>query len=166
MATVQSPRTVVTATLDWLLDRANTRLTYKPKLVTLAPGTAVAMDECCEGELWARVSGVVPVMSTTKPVPSMHCAILGWRVSAGIGLARCVHGLQDGGYFPTAAEMGDDFDRLMLDMEELSQALLCDFPEMPAVRSVALGRWTPFGPDSMCAGGEWTFDYTLPYCGC
>lgn len=157
----------VTEVLHTLLEQAVARLTTPVGLVVLSPGQSVVWDDCCNGQLWARIVNIQPWMSGTQgPKPNVQCYQMGWTISAAIGVIRCVHTVTEDGALPTDAELYHDFNALAVDMEDLSKALLCDFAPLPEVERFQLQTWSPALVQAGCAGGEWSFIMQLGYCGC
>jgi len=147
---------VVAPLLDNILATAEANLVECNRpvaLISLTPGSEVAWDGCCDGELWARVIDITPVSS------SRNCDIDYILVTAGLGVVRCFSGLDTDGLAPTAAEMTADTVSMLADADALLRALQAN--------SVTIGRGVPLGPSGLCGGFEWTFTARLTLCpGC
>lgn len=133
-------------------------------LVTLAPGADVAWDNCCDGggELWTRVISIAPQPATAQP-----CDITDLEVSVGVGVVRCMHGLNDEG-FPTAEQMTGDTLAMTADADVLLRAIRdWDPGKYVHQKSLNVLNGTPLGPSGFCGGWEWTLSFRLMLCaGC
>lgn len=138
--------------LTEMVTRVYEALTVKPGRTIVAPGQSVAWDDCCEGQLWSRVVSASPLYQGTGN--SVKCPI-GYDLTLGVGIIRCVSTVDDRGRAPKAAKITDDGQRGLRDMSQIA-GVLQDFTA-PDILTSRLGIWTPAGPDGGCAGGEWTF---------
>ena len=133
-------------------------------LVTLAPGASVAWDNCCDGggELWARV-----VTSLPQPQGSQPCDITHLQVRVGLGVVRCMAGLNEEGA-PTAAQMTADTLGMTKDADLLLQAIRTwGLPDKVVPKSISIEQGTPLGPSGFCGGWEWILTFRLMLCsGC
>lgn len=128
----------------------------------LAPGSAVAWDDCCDGQVWVRLISLVP-----KPDPtglSTPCGPSIWVATLGIGVVRCVATVDDQGYAPPASALITDTLQMTADMTALSEAIQCCLA--PQTGKTSMLRWEPSGPEGGCAGGEWTITVLIDNCGC
>ena len=135
-------------------------------LVTLAPGNTVVWDNCCDsdegnGELWTRLISIVP-----QPQPSQPCDITDLQARVGVGVVRCMHGLNDDGDPPTAEEMTED----TLGMTQDAAILLNAIREWEGTRfvnlkSLKVESGLPQGPSGYCGGFEWTLTFRVGLCG-
>ena len=127
-------------------------LSTKPGRTIVAPGSTVAWDDCCAGQLWARVITVVPLYKGT--MNGVQCPT-GYDFTLGVGVIRCVATVDDRGRAPSAQQITRDGTAGQRDMREIADVLQSYRP----VDALAgrLGTWTPLGPDGGCAGGEWTY---------
>jgi len=138
--------------------RANELLTARDiapgRLILVAPGTQVAWDDCCKGQLWARLVRLeaAPVKPGTSCGPDFFIATLE------LGIVRCVSTVDDRGRVPSAARISEDGMSGLVDMGVLLEAIQCS----PRTRTV--GKWTPAGPNGGCAGGSWEFTVRLDNC--
>jgi hypothetical protein len=131
------------------------------RVVYVAPGLEVAWDDCCDGQLHARVIQLVPhTSSSTRPAAGPPCGVEYWIATIALGVIRCAHSLNDDGSAPTDAEVSSDGQQMLADMAELQQVVLCS----PDTWQVL--QWLPAGPLGGCHGGEWTFQVKVPTCGC
>jgi len=146
--------TLVTLARD-VLAVVQSELTVQPGRVVLAPGVNVAWDDCCDGQLAVRVVNTVPQFQRNA---RQGCPV-GFLVTLGVSLVRCVATLDDQGQPPAPWEMDHDGSVMMRDMGQIATALQCFQPEHAL--SSYLGEWVPLGPEGGCAGGEWTFTVLL-----
>lgn len=153
--------------LESLLDMAEQRLidcNRAAGLVTLAPGAEVAWDNCCDegGELWLRVISIAPQPQTAQP-----CDITDLKVQLGLGIVRCMHGLNEEGA-PTAAQMTGDTLAMTADADALLWAIR-DWPgtKQVVLRTLVIEGGFPLGPEGFCGGWEWVLSFRLLMCpGC
>lgn len=122
-------------------------LTEQPGRAVLAPGAEVAWDDCCEGQLAVRVVSSTPQFQRNA---RQGCPV-GFLVTLGVSLVRCVSTVNDQGQPPSPWEMDHDGETLMRDMGQIATALQCFKPENAL--SSYLGEWAPAGPLGGCAGG-------------
>lgn len=127
-------------------------LSVKPGRTIVAPGASVAWDDCCAGQLWARVVSVTPVYQGSR---SSAACVIAHDLTIGVGIVRCVAVVDDRGRAPSATQISADGNSGLRDMREIADALHGHQP-VDAL-SAQLGVWTPSGPDGGCAGGEWTY---------
>jgi hypothetical protein len=148
-----------------------TAVAGRPALVAVMPGRDVALDDCCAGQAWVRVIRIYRSSSDEFPQPSTvphdadRCTPGGiWAVEYGVGVVRCVPGLDGRGRPPTAT----DFERcaavMLDDAAHVRSAVLCGL--VADVESVVIGDWLPVGPDGGCAGGELSVTVAVDGCGC
>lgn len=142
-----------------ILTCAQENLTNPVALVTITPGNTVAWDDCCEGELWARVVSVVGASSMSNP-RLQPCAAT-WQVRFEVGVIRCAHVVDDAGNIPTAAQMTADALATYQDRADLTYALMCCVPGIPGIQDLQVGDWLPQGPEGGCVGGTLTSTFTL-----
>lgn len=119
-----------------------------PARVLLMPGADVVHDDCCDGQLWARVIEVLPHYST--PGRGKNCGVDYWTATIGLGIVRCAATLDSRGNPPSAENMSADTVLQNLDAHLLSGVFAC-FSHVTRVT-----RWRPVGPRGGCVGGEWT----------
>lgn len=145
--------------LQHYLDSITPTLTPVTSRNFIQPGEEVAWDECCNGQLWIRVVGLEPQMSTVKG-NGQPCGVLWWDALLAVGVIRCVHVVDDRGVAPTAAELTEDALQMVADLTAIQQAIICD----PI--TTRMMAWVPLGPQGGCAGGEQRFVVRLAPCGC
>ena len=133
-------------------------LSVKPAASIVAPGSEVAWDECCDGQLWIRVSGQEPALSSRAGAADPNCRLLGWYVTLGVGIIRCVASLDSRGSPPTPTAITEDGLTSIRDSVEIRTALVC---ADTSLRLTVL-QWSPLGPAGGCAGGEWLVSIYLP----
>lgn len=150
----QPTSTLVTLGRD-VLAVVQSELTVQPGRAVLAPGVNVAWDDCCEGQLAVRVVNTVPQFQRNA---RQGCPV-GFLVTLGVSLVRCVSTVNDQGQPPSPWEMDHDGETLMRDMGQIAKALQCFKPENAL--SSYLGEWAPAGPLGGCAGGEWMYTVLL-----
>lgn len=126
-------------------------LTKKPGRSIVAPGASVAWDDCCDGQLWARVVSISPVFQGTTN--GVKCPVA-YDFTLGVGVIRCVSTVNERGKPPSAKQITADGNAGLRDMRELAD-ILQSYRPVDAL-TTRLGIWTPLGPDGGCAGGEWT----------
>lgn len=133
-------------------------------LVTLAPGAEVAWDNCCEGggELWVRVLDITPMPQGSQP-----CNITDLRARVGLGIVRCVHGLNDEGA-PTSEDMTGDTLTMTADAEALLRAIRgWEGTKQVTLQTLTVESGTPQGPSGYCGGWEWVLTFRYQMCaGC
>lgn len=122
------------------------------------PGQQVAWDNCCAGQLWVRVLSITPYPPQNQP-----CRIQWLDVTVGVGVIRCVNGLQDN-RVPTPEETTFDGEGMTDDAFTLLGALTCT--ELPNVlpKSLSVIAGTPQGVEGACGGWEWTARFKLNLC--
>lgn len=139
-------------------------LTPTPKRVVLvAPGALVAFDDCCDGQVWARLDNIAPTQGSNPANRSgMHgCSVPHFLATMELGVTRCAHTVSDRGKAPSAAQITSDGEQSIDDMAALLGVLRC----LPDIRAVV--SWTPQGPEGGCHGGFWTYNMLLTNCiGC
>lgn len=158
---------LISPALQAVLSVAAAGLSVRPGLIHLAPGVQVAHDECCDGQLYARLIEAYPsgrpFPTPDMPQPCRSVGILALRI--GIGLIRCAHTIDDTGQPPTAEQMGADALMTFTDASEILTAIKCGLPGWP-LQTVSVVGWTPFGPEGGCVGGEWELIGGIDWCGC
>lgn len=146
------------------VDRAQQALTDEGRpagrVVRHGPGARLPWDECCDGQLWARVVNVQPVVTQQARGISTPCGVMFWQVTVGLNIIRCVATVNDAGQAPPADVIEEDGQLMLDDLATLQQVILCH----PDTRSIL--SWTPLGAQGGCAGGEWQFTARMGVCGC
>jgi hypothetical protein len=120
----------------------------------VAPGASVAWDYC--GECGAGVCGMAYIQVdaawpySTFPSPDLDFTCrrpLGYSLS--VGILRCAPSLDDDGELPD----GDTMTAAALGLLHDKDALFCAVRDCGGL--VAMGTWSPQGPEGGCHGGEW-----------
>lgn len=152
--------------LAGLTEAAKDALEWEPgRIIYVASGAQVAWDDCCDGQLWARLVTLEP----GEPVGGRNsgarmsgpCGYTHYFASVELGIVRCALVLDDQGTAPNAADLTAEGLAGLADMGALLEAIKC----FPATRSIS--RWTPTGPQGGCVGGFWTLSIRLDDCvGC
>lgn len=155
---------VIKSRLAALSKRASQLLSPRPgRTVLLAPGEMAAWDDCCDGQVWARLVNITPLPSNTPARrPGLHpCAVPELMATFELGVVRCAHSLNDRGEAPSAVQVTEDGEQSIDDMSNLFGAMRC----MDWIRSSIV--WTPQGPDGGCHGGYWQGTMLVSNCvGC
>lgn len=154
----------IKVTLAAIAQRSSTDLSPAPgRTVLLAPGALVAHDDCCDGQVWARLVNLGP-MPSNDPArrPGMNpCAVPEFMLTAELGIVRCAATVNDQGRAPSPRQITADGEQSINDMSALLGVLRCT----DNLRSLI--SWTPTGPEGGCHGGYWTFTMRASNClGC
>lgn len=121
--------------------------------VSLYSGAQVAWDECCDGQVWVRLVGLVPGNGSRDQ--SQQCGVMWWTATFGIGVLRCAVTVDDNGGAPSPAELISETLQMTADEAAIQQAIQCGIA--PLVDRLMFTRWDPLGPEGGCVGGEWQF---------
>jgi len=149
--------------LQSLLDAAEAGLNACERPVGLSsvvPGNTVSWDNCCAaseggGQLWVRLVSLLP-----QPQGSQPCDVHALQARVGVGVVRCMHGVDEEG-FPTAAEMTEDTLGMTRDADILLDAIRdWSFPVAPP-KTLRIEQGLPLGPQGYCGGFEWTLVFQL-----
>lgn len=110
----------------------------------LAPGAAFppSFPAAGKGVAWVGIETIAPMEDTF----CSGALVVGLNV----GVLRCMPVTRDD---PSAAQYAEYMAQALADMQALRKALLCCDHE---VEDVALGTWTPYGPEGGVYGGFWT----------
>lgn len=133
------------------------------RTIYAAPGMSVAHDDCCDGQVWARLVSIGPLPNADPAKrPGMHpCAMPHFLATIELGVIRCAAVMGNNGKAPSPRQITQDGQQGIADMATLLGVLRCT----PDLRS--LGAWTPVGPEGGCHGGYWTVTKLLTNCiGC
>lgn len=129
----------------------------KPCLVTVLPGGLVPFDYCEDGGMaWARLAGISPVEQTD---PFAQC-FTEYEVVVELGVLRCAPTLHEDNTLPTMEEHVAAAMQQNADMGMMQNILTC-WTAPPSFSRMAIGTFTPVGPDGMCVGGFWTARWRL-----
>jgi hypothetical protein len=155
--------------LQSLLDIANSALIECERpvgLITLAPGNNVVWDNCCDGggELWVRVISAHPqpqAYGHAGGAAGQECGITDLKVQVGLGVVRCMHGVNEEGT-PTAEQMTGDTLDMTRDADLLMQAVR-GWPgtQFVVLKTLNIEQGSPLGPLGFCGGWEWTLSFRL-----
>lgn len=137
-----------------------------PAICCLRPGDSVVQDvaipgfsndECCQGQAYVRFIGFYMTGGAESPFPSPStdapvspCGVPAWGVQLEMGVFRCIRTDRQ----PTCPEYTEAVIQQMGDAKAMRQAACC-FEELYDPESVALGQWSPAGPDGGCIGSTW-----------
>lgn len=147
--------------LAYLTNEAANALDPVPgRVVHIAPGEAVAFDDCCEGQVWSRLvtMGAAQAARTGAQPGTSVCASPHFVATLELGIVRCAATLNNQGQAPSPDRITDDGEQGLDDMAALFEVLKCS----DLVRS--LGQWSPVGPQGGCFGGAWQFTVRLNNC--
>lgn len=144
--------------LAYLANGAADILTAPVGRVVVAPGTAEAWDDCCDGQVHVRLSSITPRYSG-RPGVDKACTFLDWELTIALGVTRCAHTVDDNGVAPSPDLISQDAFDASQDMFELSKFIACF--QLPYAHFVAFGNWQPLGVLGGCHGGQWTFTLRL-----
>lgn len=128
--------------------------------ILYAPGTLVAWDDCCDGQVWGRLVSITP-LPTANParIPGLSgCGAPSFIATIEVGVIRCAQTVDDQGRAPSAMEISNDGKQGISDMATIL-SVLASFAD---TRSIV--GWTPQGPEGGCHGGYWTFTVAIPNC--
>jgi len=147
-----------------------------PGRIELTPGLQPAWDDCCAGQLYARVIEVFPTAGRDTPFPGRDtrqagpadatCRVHAYALHIGLGILRCAATVSDDGEAPSAAQVTNDAVLMYKDSRSLLAVLMCDLPSVKGVQQMKLGQWTPLGVQGGCMGGEWDAFLMISACGC
>jgi hypothetical protein len=134
-----------------VLDRLGKRCTWG-----IVAGADVALDGCqCDdqcGQWWVAVTGIYPFTTFPNPDPAATCAAA-IGASIQVGAVRCLAVPEGGDPLPRADHLAA-FGSQMDDAFDLHAAIACCVKGY----DVAVGVWTPIGPEGGCVGGYWTLE--------
>lgn len=123
-----------------------------PARVLMMPGADVVHDDCCDGQLWVRITDITAHTASAGVSANQTqwgpCGINYWVASIGLGIVRCAATLDSRGNAPAPEDMTADTVLQNLDAHILAGALA-------ETKNARLVRWTPSGPRGGCVGGEW-----------
>lgn len=161
----------LTATLDEVLNEydAGTCRTF------VAPGSAPPWDVCCrcdkdhEGQAWVAVQRYFPTVTFPgEAAAPLRCKPDQYGVTLNIGVLRCASTIDDAGNVPSVDLLMDEALKVSRDRTLVQYALLCRFAEDADLYpgQIALGAWTPLGPQGGCVGGLTTVTIAAGGCRC
>lgn len=136
------------------------------------PGSAVVLDDCCDGTAWVRMERVDTIPAGTssidRPASSwggQPCGPNLVRIVLGIGVMRCAAGLDEAGVPPTCERLEWEMQRWLSDMDAIYRTAACCEADVD-VFAVDPLVMAPLGPAGGCVGGELTVAYTVDLCPC
>lgn len=132
-------------------------LTPAPHRSTVAPGAEVAWDDTC-GQVWVRLVTARPRYAPSARGPAVGCPV-GTDLFLGVGVVRCIAGMDSKGRPPTDAQVTADGQQAADDMQAVVGALAAWTPD--GAMQGTLRDWTPLGPTGDAAGGEWVYQVLL-----
>lgn len=119
------------------------------------PGSQIALDYGAEGMAWVRVAGAWPSANFPNPDPGGRGACTSpLAIQLEVGAARCAPSLGDDGELPTLSEQFEVTRLQLADMAAMRRAILCC--DLANNGRVALGAYTPAGPQGGVVWGTWT----------
>lgn len=140
---------------------AHKKLSPKPgRKILYNPGSQVAWDDCCNGQVWGRLVSISP-LPTANPsrIPGLSgCAAPAFIATLELGIIRCAAVVDDQGRAPSDMAVSRDGEQSIEDMATLLGVLA----SLESTRSIV--AWTPQGPEGGCHGGYWTFTVSVPNC--
>lgn len=155
----------VERSIEAYVGEAAKNLSPKPKrIIPVVPGSQVAWDDCCSGQLWGRLVSLGPMPGNNPGrLPGLGaCGSPEYLATVEIGILRCASVFDDNtGRAPRPAKIGNEGAQLLEDMGDILRALACADAPLK-VRSIV--GWTPTGPEGGCAGGYWQFTLAVPNC--
>ena len=146
---------------------ANAVATLEPtptRIITYQPGAEVAWDEFCGGQVWGRVVNVSSGPNQAKASGNV-CSIPWWVVTLGVGVLRCVKGVETVGkraVVPTGEQITEDGAQSLADIATLLEVVTCS----GYTTGDAAITYTPLGPNGGMAGGEFQFTIRIGSCAC
>jgi hypothetical protein len=151
-----------------MLSHAASSLSPPVERAVLAPGGAVAWDDCCDGQVWVRLISIGPATGrrTSSFTAILPCGVTLWTVEVGIGVLRCAATLDDSGHAPSPAALTADTLQMTQDQANLSMAIQCEMTQLQEVEKLSPVSWLPLGPDGGCVGGEWRVTVLVDNCRC
>lgn len=144
-----------------MLSCAENHLSEPVGRVVIMPGNTVVYDDCCEGQLWARIISIVGASGLARP--AMQPCLPLYQVRVGLGVVRCAHTVNDQGRPPTPAEMAADAFQTFRDRADLVEAIVCCIDDLAEVETLRIEDWLPSGADT-CVGGEITITFNHVLC--
>lgn len=177
VATITATMSVTTSGIDtlllpeavMLLDCLCTALQAydnPPETCCLRPGDTViqdvgipgfSQDDCCRGQAYVKIAGYYmtgegnsPFPSPSTDAPISPCGVPAWGLQLEMGIFRCIRTDRQ----PTCTEYTEAVIRQMTDAKAMRCALDC-FISLHDPQTVAVGNWSPAGPDGGCVGSTW-----------
>lgn len=123
----------------------------------VAPGTAPAWDDCCQGQLAVRLVNTQVRNTSPRPVGCKH---QGYIYTIGISVIRCAQTIDDRGRAPKPDKISKDASNMTADMVAVQHFLECNDTIFQML------SWSPQGVTGGCHGGEWLFTLLQEPLGC
>lgn len=127
----------------------------------------VAFDDCCNGQVWARLISAQPSDTNQRGFAQQSgCGVLMWDATIGVGAIRCAPTIDDQSNPPSEAALCASTNEVTGDMAALLTAIQCDVAMALGPRRVRIVRWDSITPEGGCVGGEWIISVLVDNCGC
>ena len=146
--------TTFESTLRQILSVGAARLPVGVGRSVIAPGSQEAWDDCCDGQIHLKIRSIDPL-----PSKGSGCVATPWRVSAALGVIRCVTALTNEGRAPSSEQVTSDALKIMRDTDALWQSLVQEISRLETIQGLTVDSWLPLGAQGGCAGGEWRFRF-------
>jgi hypothetical protein len=144
----------ITGKFTQLLDDVLPRLDKQPgRVIAVVPGIQIVWDDCCLGQLTARLVSLTPVL--TNNAPMTRCGIKYWQAVGEVALLRCSTALEEDGSAPAPVKVLTEGVAQLSETEAVLQAL----NNQDWISSI--GAWQPLGPNAGCRGFQLTFNFIL-----
>jgi hypothetical protein len=126
------------------------------RVVKLVPGSEISWDDCCQGQLSARLAGLIPIKGAGANSP---CGIDYWVATGELTMLRCSVALtSEAPYIPPPAVLEAEGSGNLTDSDLMLAVLL----SKDWVKSIT--SWNPVGPNANsggCRGISWNFTFHL-----
>lgn len=140
------------------------------------PGTALVLDDCCDGTAWVRLVRIDPIVAgSTAAQTGVPTIATGWsgepcgpnmaQVVLGAGVMRCSYSLDEDATAPGCDELTYETMRMTSDIDALYTAGLCCQSDIE-VESAQPLTLVPQGPAGGCVGVELQVAYVMDLCPC
>lgn len=130
------------------------------RVVNLYHGVSIVEDECCAGQLVARLVTMAPKYDQRAQNNTAPCAILFWIVEIELSIRRCTPVVSSVGTSPSPAPLTRAAQQVLSD----SRAMLNGILQTPGIS--LLSSWTPSVSQGACIGGQWSFSIRVDVNGC
>lgn len=138
-----------------------------PGIVVFIAGSAVPIEDCCDGLLWTRVVTQYPSDGSADPlgVARIDFDLPAWVYAIELGYLGCHNTIEADGSAIDPAEETAYAQRDSDYRAALMKAAGIDMPPLvePCVLGQRLQAWQPIGPDGACSGGMLVDFYVSPY---
>lgn len=146
----------ITDKFQTLLDDINTNLEKKPgRVIAVVPGNQVIWDDCCKGQLTARLVSLTPVLTGGSSIT--QCGIKWWQAVGEITLVRCAATLNDNGSAPKPGVLLAEGRDALKDTDTIIKSI----GTQDWIQSI--GGWTPAANTGGCRGISITFNFNLDH---